>query len=425
MKIHIVGAGPTGMSVAWEILRGTTGNEVIIHEKKESAGGSWWEPKGERDLHATRSTFDNAFVNTKSIFREMGITWDDIFEIRENDSYGFVFKYINLLQLTWLYLKVLAIPENYRNVTIKDVAPGLNGELISCLTRSMDGVDWDVMTAYEFVKSFDHVALSRMYTQKTSGRIMCDAMQKALEAQGATFMFNSELASVRHDDTGFVALFSHNHEVSGELMVICLDNMHAVKFLGNNWGPGAADKLVPSTYDCINVLLEYDQDVSVTDAYTIQYKTKWNIIPEMLADKKTISCNLINPNDEILHTPPGILESMVYEQLRPFGIPEPKNMRVCWGAKWENNIWNLDQSSGVLSKNGQLPFFGKSKSLAMCGMMSPRNTPYASIEAATEVGRRFCAQRFGTRPPLTPLLFTHVVIILIVILLVYINEVYM
>lgn len=425
MKIHIVGAGPTGMSVAWEILRGTKGNEVVLYDKKESAGGSWWEPKGERDLHATRNTFDNAFVNTHSIFKEMGIKWNDIFEKRENDAYGFVFKYINLLQLTWLYLKVLAMPERYRNVSIKDVAPGLNGELISCLTRSIDGVDWDVMTAYEFVKSFDHVALSRMYTQKTSGRVMCDAMQKALESQGATFVFGVEMLSLEHDDTGFVAKFSNNTDISGELLIICLDHTHAAKFLGTNWGPKALEKLVPSTYECINVLLEYDHEVTVKDGYTIQYKTPWNIIPEMLADKKTISCVLLNPREDILKTPPGILETVVYEQLKPFGFPEPKHKRVCWGAKWENNRWHLDQSSGVLSKNGQLPFFGKSKSVAMCGMMSPRNTPYASIEAATEVGRQFCSEKFGTRPPLTPFLLTHLFIILIVILLLYFNEVYM
>ena len=46
MKIHIVGAGPTGLSLAWEILR-TGEHDVTIYDRKISAGGSWWEPNVE------------------------------------------------------------------------------------------------------------------------------------------------------------------------------------------------------------------------------------------------------------------------------------------------------------------------------------------------------------------------------------------
>ena len=54
MKIHIIGAGPTGMSLAWEILR-SGDHDVTIYDRKVSAGGSWWEPDVEtRDLHAHR-----------------------------------------------------------------------------------------------------------------------------------------------------------------------------------------------------------------------------------------------------------------------------------------------------------------------------------------------------------------------------------
>ena len=80
MKIHIVGAGPSGMSLAWEILRAGD-HDITIYDRKPSAGGSWWEPDvNTRDLHAHRIVFDRAFVNTHSLFEEMGIQWDDIFE---------------------------------------------------------------------------------------------------------------------------------------------------------------------------------------------------------------------------------------------------------------------------------------------------------------------------------------------------------
>ena len=79
MKIHIIGAGPTGMSLAWEILR--SGNhDITIYDRKVSSGGAWWEPEdGTRDIHAHKMAFDKAYVNTQNLFSEMGINWNDIF----------------------------------------------------------------------------------------------------------------------------------------------------------------------------------------------------------------------------------------------------------------------------------------------------------------------------------------------------------
>ena len=120
MRVHVIGAGPTGMSVAWEILR-STDHEVIIYDRKESAGGSWWEPKGpKRDLHAHRIVFDNAFVNTNSLFEEMGIEWDDMFQPADTRVYTTTFKYLKFkdyLTLTSLAVRVLAQPRKYKGVS--------------------------------------------------------------------------------------------------------------------------------------------------------------------------------------------------------------------------------------------------------------------------------------------------------------------
>ncbi len=93
MKIHIIGAGPTGMSLAWEILRSGE-HDVTIYDRKLSAGGSWWEPSVEfRDLQAHRIVFDKAFINTRSLFDEMGIEWDRIFQqVSKNEQFKFFFK---------------------------------------------------------------------------------------------------------------------------------------------------------------------------------------------------------------------------------------------------------------------------------------------------------------------------------------------
>ena len=161
MKIHIVGAGPTGMSLAWELLR-SGDHEVTLYDRKISAGGSWWEPDEEkRDLHAHRIVFDRAFVNTRSLFSEMGITWNHIFEPVKKNVYTFMFQSLRASDygaLTSLTFRVLANPKKYKGVSLKDAIGKLSEKgtiFMKHLPLIMDGVTWNTMSAYEFVKSFD------------------------------------------------------------------------------------------------------------------------------------------------------------------------------------------------------------------------------------------------------------------------------
>ena len=432
MKIHIVGSGPTGMSLAWEILRSGE-HDVTIYDRKVSAGGSWWEPEVEtRDLHAHRIVFDRAFVNTQSLFSEMNIRWDDIFEyVEKRNIFEFAFKSLGVKDygtLISLFSRVLAQPKKYKTISVKD-ATGILSEsgqkYIEHLPLIMDGVTWDVMTAYEFVKNLDHTILSQMYTQRVSGKVMCDAMEEALIDAGANFIFGTELMNVEYSEDDFVATFSDERIVDDGMLFLCLDNSPAIKLLGDNWGPDALKKVQGSTYGAINVLIDYEEAPEIKTDLEIATQTKWNLQPKVLSDGKTISCVICDLTKEILTSSPEIIKAEVIKQL---GLPEPVDMRIGWGAEWEveKEMWTFSQSSGVLSLHGQLPFFGKCPKVAMCGMMSPRETPYSSIEAGIEVSRALSHECFGTREPLKPLLMTQVllliVVLLIVLVLVYRNR---
>jgi hypothetical protein len=429
MKVHIVGAGPSGMSLAWEILR-SGDHDITIYDRKSSAGGSWWEPSEDvRDLHAHRIVFDKAFVNTQSLFGEMGIHWGDIFEPVNKGVYEFVFKSLNLKDygaLTSLSTRVLTQPNKYKGVSLKDALGQLSEggqKILEHLPLLMDGVTWDVMTAYEFVKSFDHVALSKQYTQKVSGKVMCDAMQRALEDVGVGFEFEKELKEVEYLEDGYTAEFSDTTTISDGMLFLCLDNSPALKFLGDNWGPDALKKVQGSTYGAINILLDFDEPVEIKDEIEILMSTKLKLQPVVLSDGHTISCIICDLTEDILTTPPEELRTLVLGEL---DVPLPRAMRFGWGADWDGERWQFSQSSGVLSLHGQLPFFGKCPNVAMCGMMSPRNTPYSSIEAAVEVSRSLSHKCFGTREPLNPLLLTQILsitlLVLIVLILIYRNR---
>ena len=429
MKIHIIGAGPSGMSLAWEFLRAGN-NDITIYDRKISAGGSWWEPDVEsRDLHAHRIVFDEAFVNTQSLFSEMNIKWNDIFQPVDKKEYlHTAFKSISVRDYTTLislFSRVFARPDKYKGISLRDAVGTLseNGQnYIEHLPLIMDGVTWDVMSAYEFVKNIDHTSLSTMHTQKVSGKVMCDAMENCLLNNGINFVFGAEMTSIEYRSDGYSAKLSNGEIINDGMLFLCVDNSPALKLLGDNWGPDAEKKLRGSTYGAINVLIDYDRKPTLKTDLEIVSTTEWDLQPKVLFGTNTISCVICNLTENVLSSNPDMIKQEVLKQL---GLPEPVDIRIGWGAEWNGKSWDFSQSSGVLSLYGQLPFFGKCPTVAMCGMMSPRNTPYSSIEAAIEVSRSLSHEIFGSRKPLKPLplsrflLYTVLLLILIVLVLVY------
>jgi hypothetical protein len=422
MKIHIIGAGPTCMSLAWEILRSGE-HDVTIYDRKLSAGGSWWEPSVEfRDLHAHRIVFDKAFINTRSLFDEMGIEWNRIFQqVSKNEQFKFFFKSLSFKDygtLISLFSRVLTQPEKYKSISLKDAVGVLSEKGQKCIEHFpliMDGVTWSVMSAYEFVKNLDHTALSGMFTQRESGKVMCDAMEEALINAGANFIFGAELKSIDYGDDNYIATFADETILNDGMLFLCIDNSPALKLLGDNWGPDAEKKVRESTYGAINVIIEYAEPVELKTDIEIVSQTRWRLQPKVLSDGKTISCVICDIGEEIMNSNPDVLKQEILNQL---GLPEPDDIRVAWGADWEDNKWTFSQSSGVLSLHGQLPFFGKCSKVAMCGMMSPRHTPYSSIEAGVEVSRHLSHRCFGTRQPLKPLLLSQLILFIVVLLIV-------
>lgn len=417
--VHIIGAGPTGMALAWELRH--AGQDVTIYERKPSAGGSWWEPDlSKRDLHAHRILFDNAWVNARNLMKEMGIPWTDLFERHADDVFPYMFKTFKFKD----YLALLTLPfVARRDRTLKDVLKGRmspTGEkFMEHLPLIIDGVTWDVMSSYEMLESFNHVTFSRQWTQKVSGKVMGDRMQDALEAVGVRFVFNKELKQLEMRDDGYVATFSDDSRLTDDLLVLCVDHSPAIELVQDNWGPDAQRQLRDTTYGCINLLMDYPMGApALKDDLEIAVNTPWKLQPRVLSDGKTLSCVICNLTEDILTTNPETLKTGVLEQL---GVPAPETEpRVGWGSTWDGERWQFHQSSGTLSLEGQLPFYGRCPRVALCGMMSERATPYASLEAAVEVARRFSHETYGTRTPLQPFRLSSFLILLLIVFVVLI-----
>jgi hypothetical protein len=430
MKVHIVGAGPTGLSLAWEITQ-STDHEVFVYERKTSCGGSWWEPDEKlRDIHAHRVLFDRGFINTQSFLKEMDLRWDDLFERIKPDFFDYVrknFEPMDYLAVLQLFVRVTLAPEKYKSISLYDYFQGKlstgGRKIIEHLPINIDGVTWKHMSAYELIRTGDQLLFSNPYTQKVSGKIMNDAIEEKLLDAGVNFIFGSELQNVEYREDGYEASFSDGTSVSDGMLFLCIDNSPALKLIGDNWGPLAAKKIRSATYGSICVLVDYDEFVPAGEELETLTSTRWNILVSNLPGTNTISCVLCDLTKEILGSEPDIIKREVMHQL---GLPPPQDIRIGWGSTWTGSEWQFSQSSGVLGLNGQVPFFGKCPNVALVGMMSFRDTAYSSIEAAVEVSRRFSHECFGTRPPLKPLVVSQVIITivvtLIVLLLIYRNK---
>jgi len=417
-RVHIIGCGPTGMSLAWELRK--VNIPVTIYERKSSAGGSWWEPDlTRRDLHAHRILFDRGWVNARSILREMNIEWDELFEKHVDGVFPYMLKKFQFKD----YLALLTLPFVARkDRTLKDVLDGRmsreGAAVMEHLPLIIDGVTWDVMSSHEMLESFNHVGLSRQWTQKVSGKVMGDKMYDALKKNGVEFKFNTELKELLFldDEDNYIATFSDDRKIKDDLLVLCVDHSPAIRLVGDNWGPGAQKMLNDTTYGCLNLLLDYPTGApELKDDLEIAAETPWKLQPRVLSDGKTLSCVICNLTDDILRTDPDALKQGVVEQLR---VRPPDTIRIGWGSTWDGERWQFHQSSGTLSLTGQLPFFGRCSRVALCGMMSERRTPYASFEAAVEVGRQFSHERFGTPTPLEALKLSHILILLIIVFII-------
>ena len=412
MNVNIIGAGPTGLAIAWYLAN--DGHNVNVYEKKPGPGGSWYEPSGTRDLHSYRALFKESFINTRALFSEMNLDYDKYFgKLHNSDVYQLLFanlRFSDYFELIKLVLKVAFNNEYYKTITVSNCIKlsSSGSKFVNAVCYIMDGVSSNVMSSYEFVQAFNYVAFSSEQTQIESGQIMSRDIENACKRKNVQFHYNIELHSVNYDNG--TCLLSDG-QILQDNIILALDNQSALKIIKNNWG-NVHSKLTDAMYTAINVLLYYEDSITLphSDLYYCTH-TKWNILASVLVEKNIISCVICNVA-EIESIPPTELVNTIVKQLC---IPNPTHHKICWGSSYINGKWQHSQSSSALSKQGDVPFYGKCPSIALCGMMSYHTTPYASIEAAIEVANRFCKRKVHK-----PFMITHLSMIVCVILIIFI-----
>jgi hypothetical protein len=274
------------------------------------------------------------------------------------------------------------------------------------------------MTAYEFIRTIDYTMLSKLETQKISGDRMGRMMQKALEKVGVEFVFGAELSKLVYGNGDTFKAYFSDEPIEDGILVLCPDAEPAKKLVGDNWGPDAKDILTKGTYESVTVMLYFNSELpQMPSGLIISMNTELKMLAHALSDNKTIAV-------EILRKPPGNLDpdqlaEEILKQLKGVPampkLPQLADYAIGWGSRWVQGGWTHTQTGHAYSTLGTLPFFGKNKRVAMCGMMSDRGTPYSCMEAAVEVGRSFCSQNFGTAKPRKPWTVSKLILVIIIV----------
>lgn len=440
--MDIVGAGPSGLALAWYISRDTAVS-VRVFEAKSTPGGSWAEPSERRDLHAVRAVFPQSFVNTQALLRDMQLKWDDFFtspasrldfesgpgaaaEVWER-RLGNSFTPVDVMRLAAAFVGCLCWPRAYKSRTLgqqfRHMSPS-GRRALHTLAYVFDGVSWDTMTAYEFLETINFVGIGRMQVLNGSGAKLGQQMVDAIrrERPNVAFHFDRRVSGIeigtrRSRSSGHTLSFSADAtRVEGDDLVLCVDASSL---------PGLINAMVPrprpnavlalkkrvaaGVYHAITVVFEFSREVYLPESeVATALNTDWTLVAQRLEDSATplimVACTIVNLDTRSRRTHKSARRTpeaeLVTEVLRQLHLPAPTSARVCLGSTWneQHQAWTFSQSSGVITQHGPVAqgvAFGLGQQrVLICSTLNDRATPFASLEGAIEVAASLCVREF-------------------------------
>ena len=399
MKVHIIGGGPSGLSLAW-ILSKTPGYTPIIYDKYSLIGGSWREPSQyTRNSHSHRIVFKGAYANFSNLLSQMGLQFNDYFKPTDrNASFRFLAKNIHFydyIVISLLYIFTIIYPTQ-KSV---DYALAKLGASQDCrnvhntISYAIDGVPSTLMTITEYIFAIDKTVLYQPHDQKVSGYNMCKDFETKLLKNNVIINYVTELISVDLENGLFTMKNPKGTYIINSLndiIVLCIDAKPLSKLLHNQIK-------VPTDgiYGSLSIMLSFNSLIQFTedDFYNVAHNSEWHLLCSRLPDKKTI--NVVICDELSLSTVTGKtsintneteLINEVWRQLsHNVQLPYFSSYQMCWGTKWNSPLqkWEHIQSSNVITNSGTLEY-NIAPNVFTCGMLSKRTTAFASIESAVE-----------------------------------------
>ena len=379
--VHIVGGGPTGIALAWNLRR--KGSDVHLWEKRDLVGGSWWTPDftASGDSHAPRLLFPNAQPNFRRLLNEMGLRWDQYFEADKDALMSSLREVWTTFTLRDYLVVVGAILTIDKTVTLESALG--NGRLskgaedtLRATSLIVDGVSWRHMTLWELADTLNRVIFSEIHTQRVVGRHMCQDMHYALEDAGVHLHMGETMRVIEYGPGPVRLFFESNRSVElvsrRDRVILALDPWAASKYVGTNWGHSAPERLREMSYGSSSFLAVFDRRFAIPSPHKCLKMTGMKAIASWQPGNDPI----------LLLTVLGKNSMTINHIIHALNLPSPRGWKECEQT--------ADMSSAAWQGENAIPTEGAHPQVSLVGMMSPRITPYASVEAATEVALRWC-----------------------------------
>jgi hypothetical protein len=246
------------------------------------------------------------------------------------------------------------------------------------------------MTIWELAESINRTILSSAWTERVQGRFLGEDLHRVLGEAGVHLHMEAGLETLEPPNITF-----DNGEtvrvLEGDQVVLCLDPSAALPYISKFWGD---ETCVPDViYGSRSFLLKYSERFDTPSAHEALMASNNSFIPSWVPGADTTTLHVADYNNG--------WESIEH-LVDALGLPEPVSWRECVETQeMSSAVWDI---RGIPTQCPSYPY------IHLVGMLSPRDTPYASVEAAAEVALRWCGER-----PRTPFTGTSLALILMII----------
>jgi hypothetical protein len=260
---------------------------------------------------------------------------------------------------------------------------------INALSTTVDGVQANRMTVWELSESINRTFMSSAWSERVQGRKLGEDLARRLRSSGiqmhmSTGLLNIDLPRLTFDGDLAVILKPEDK------VVLCLDPSACIPYVEKFWDVRVDESVI---YGSRSFLLKYPKRFTLPPTQESLMRSNNSFIATWVpGEGETTTLHVADFN--------GGWNS-VEHLVETLGIPAPTTWREC--------VETQDMSSAIWSHT-PIPTRSKHPQVHMVGMLSPRDTPYASVEAATEVALRWCGET-----PLEPFKTSTLALILFII----------
>jgi UDP-galactopyranose mutase len=414
----IIGAGPTGLTLAWYLSK--YNKKILLIDREESMGGCHRVKRvnGLLSEHGPRIIINNYF-SLIDILKDMNIKFDDVFVKYDFSVNTTVNKLLSLLTIKELlaflfeFIKFSFNEDVSRHVTMYEFASKYNFnkkaiEYIDTICRVSDGGTIKNYTLFEFFQIFNQNIFYDIYQPKLPNDVgLFSYWEKALKKNNVDIILNTEIKSIISNK---YLITTKNKKITGKNYIFAIPPqpmLNIIKRSSNKNMFGNINELIDwelksryLVYIPINfhwntkVQLKHVQGVTESE-YGLGYIIMSNYMNFNDERSKTvITCTVKNTNVKSSFNNKTANEcnkeeliQEVFRQLnihQPF-LPEPTYSILSPGVYKNKNRWDTIDTAYFYTKAGYKPNKSVYKNLYWVGTHNGNsNYSFTAMESAME-----------------------------------------